>query len=518
MDTYAEIPYQSTPFAETHPAHLAPLARLFGHPAVDPGQCRVLELGCAAGGNLIPMAWQLPHSEFLGIELSAPQAAEGAARIQRLGLRNVEVRQGDLMALDDGLGQFDYIIAHGLYSWVPAAVREGILALCRRHLTPHGLAYISYNTLPGWRWRGQLREMLLYHCRDATGPRARLERAYQLLELLRINYQEGSGPEATYLRAEVERLLARHPSYLYHEYLETDNHPCLFRDFVSAARGHGLDYLTDIELASLFPSTLPEPVAAWVEGLDDPIEVWQYLDLFGQRTFRQSLLCHAEVPHERDVELERFAEFAVASDLRPPKKLDLKRARPTPFSGSDGVPRTIHHPLTQAALAELAQHYPACLSLGELYELASRRVTAAGNAGAAQEGFHLLHELFSLYAHQLITARLTPHAVGNQPGPRPQLLAPLLSDARAGLDHLVGLHHSTLTLDPFGSLLAAQLDGSLTRDELVATLCARMPELAATRALLTAEQLADPKRLARLVERNCDQLLALFARQGLLSA
>ena len=129
MDTYDELPYESTPFAWTHPENLAVLGFLYGMRTPDPKKCRVLELGCAGGGNLIPMAWYLPESCFLGIEVSATQVRDARNLIQHLGIDNVEIRQDDILQLEEDLGEFDFIIAHGVFSWVPTRVQEKILSI-----------------------------------------------------------------------------------------------------------------------------------------------------------------------------------------------------------------------------------------------------------------------------------------------------------------------------------------------------------------------------------------------------
>ncbi|MFU8839051.1 MAG: class I SAM-dependent methyltransferase, partial [Thiohalomonadaceae bacterium] len=128
MDSYDDIPYQSHAIPETHPQALAALARLSGIESANPQQCRVLELACASGGNLIPMAWQLPGSQFVGIDLSAMQIHEGQQRIAQTGLTNIQLQTGDILDYQPE-GFFDYIIAHGVYSWVPEAVRKAILQL-----------------------------------------------------------------------------------------------------------------------------------------------------------------------------------------------------------------------------------------------------------------------------------------------------------------------------------------------------------------------------------------------------
>jgi len=153
MDTlasYDELPYDSLPLPETQPDFLAAVARLHGFDAPDPARARILELGCAQGGNLIPLAWRWPQSECVGVELSRVQAERGTQFIQQLGISNVRIQHGDLAALPGDLGTFDYIIAHGVFSWVPPSVQQALLDVCRRHLSPHGVAYISFNVTAGW--------------------------------------------------------------------------------------------------------------------------------------------------------------------------------------------------------------------------------------------------------------------------------------------------------------------------------------------------------------------------------
>ncbi len=169
--SYDEFPYQSVPLRQTHPDHLATVASLFGFDAADVGRARVLEIGCGSGGNLIPLAASYPDSTFVGIDLSAVQIAHGAAEIEALGLLNIRLQAMDVMAFDEAQGAFDYIIAHGIYSWVPAPVQDRILALCASLLAANGIAFVSYNTLPGWRMLSTVREAMLYHTRDVEDSR-----------------------------------------------------------------------------------------------------------------------------------------------------------------------------------------------------------------------------------------------------------------------------------------------------------------------------------------------------------
>src|SRR5262249_36621475 len=98
--SYDEVPYHSFPFAEPHPARLAPVARLFGLDPPDPRRARVLELGSSSGGNLLPMAELYPDGKFLGIDLSERQIATGRQALEELAFSNIELRHASILDVD----------------------------------------------------------------------------------------------------------------------------------------------------------------------------------------------------------------------------------------------------------------------------------------------------------------------------------------------------------------------------------------------------------------------------------
>ena len=148
--TYDDVPYPDLCYAYTHPGRIAAIATLLGMQPTPVENCRVLELGCAGGGNLIPMAYGLPNSTFTGIDNSARQIEMAQQKATALGLDNITLQTMDIMEVAPDFGEFDYIIVHGIYAWVPPAVQDQLLAICQQNLAPQGVAYISYNTLPGW--------------------------------------------------------------------------------------------------------------------------------------------------------------------------------------------------------------------------------------------------------------------------------------------------------------------------------------------------------------------------------
>ncbi len=260
-NAYDALPYMSMAFPQTHPDRLAVIARLFGMTTAPLARCRVLELGCASGGNLIPMALDLPEASFLGIDLSGRQIADGKATIAKAGLSNVELRQMDIMDVDKSLGTFDYIIAHGVFSWVPTHVQEQMFRVCAQNLAPNGVAYVSYNTYPGWHMRGMIRDMMRYHVKSFPDATVRVQQARALLDFLAQSVPTENNAYGIVLKAELEMLRKQNDSYLAHEHLEDVNSPVYFHEFAERALARGLQFLGEAEFSTMLASNLPQQVS-----------------------------------------------------------------------------------------------------------------------------------------------------------------------------------------------------------------------------------------------------------------
>lgn len=516
LPSYDQIPYESFAIPETHPDFLATLGRLLGLAVADPERCRVLELGAATGGNLIPMAFHLPWSTFVGVELSAEQARRGQAMIDALGLTNVRLLHQDILDVDETQAPFDFILVHGVYSWVTEVVKEHILRLCGRLLSERGIAYLSYNILPGWRQRGMLRDMLLFHCRTATAPGERLILARALLERLHKGLENDRRPEAQTLRREVDYLRSARPSYLYHEYLEETNSPELFSDVMARASRHGLGFLAESKLHTMFASTLGPAAQRALDGLGDQIVQEQYMDFLRLRAFRQTLLVRAEARPSLEIDLERLDAFAFYADLQPLKRVQLNRIKPQDYAAPDGGLLHLEHPLTKALVGALAQIYPNAMPLDALLAEAGKLVNAAGGGRYAADRDACLAELFNLYVSQGVglTQRTTrwPNAVGAQPTATPLARAQAVS----GEGHVASVRHRSLGLDALSARVLSRLDGSRDRDALLADLIAAARDDPAVAAALGA--VADGGRVDRIAPERIDLLLGVFARAGLLTA
>jgi len=317
LNPYDEVAYPSLPISHTHPDRLATVGLHFGMRPAPVERCRVLELGCSSGANLLAMAIGLPESEFVGIDLAGKPIARGKARVEALGLKNLTLRQADLLEMAPDYGKFDYIIAHGLYTWVPAEVREQILAICKGSLQPQGIAYVSYDAFPGSHSRVMVREMILFHNRDFRDPQQQLQQALTLLKLLAHSRQDGE-PYTKTLLDEFERMSARSREGLYHDELSHDFQPFYFYQFMENAQRHGLQFLGETDFFEMHSGGLSPQAREVLDKISDDILLReQYLDFMCGRAFRKTLLCHDDVPLDRSGKSVSVRSFYVSTQARP---------------------------------------------------------------------------------------------------------------------------------------------------------------------------------------------------------
>ena len=362
-DTYADVPYPTAPIRCTHPEILSVVGALSGLRPAPADRCRVLEIGCGDGGNLLPMACGLPGSEFVGIEPSGPAVERARSVAEALGARNVVFEQKGVEELGDAPGAFDYIVTHGVFSWVEPGLQEKILEASRRLLRPDGLAYVSYNTYPGWHARGMIREMMLFHVRNEPTPTARVAGARELLVRLSdaVAATDKGGHSATDLAAfgsllRHERdLLSRYPdAYFYHEHLERMNLPLYFHEFVARAAKHGLAYVSEALYSSSQPVAYPAAVADVVKSLaKDPTDVQQVLDFASNRAFRQSVLCRDD--RRPSITPDAIRSFYVSSPVRSIGVVAQEETFAVPW----GWTYATSDPSLRAALTRIGDRWPA---------------------------------------------------------------------------------------------------------------------------------------------------------------
>lgn len=385
--SYDNLPYIFESHALTHPDRLATVGTLFGMTPVPIENCRVLELGCASGGNLLPMAYSLPQSQFTGIDLSQVQVEKGQEMTGYLKLKNVSLICKNLMDFDESLGQFDYIIAHGIFSWVPPEVQHKMLDICMRSLSPQGIAYISYNVLPGWNLRQDLRHFLLYHTRKEDQIQPRLRTAIDGLEF--IAKQAVSTPEKSYLGYLVETINSMKDwtdsesdlQYWYHEYLEEFNQPLHIHEVAEMAAQYHLQYMSEADDTMMYyPIDFAPEVNEFIHAhAHTLVEREQYLDYLNNRMFRRSLFCHEEVKLLEKPGTEQISRLYANFSLAPTEKsASLSDETPIHFKVKDGVEISSTDPLEKAILVYLHEQHPRFVPFEDLAQAVRSRLPERG--------------------------------------------------------------------------------------------------------------------------------------------
>jgi methyltransferase-like protein/ubiquinone/menaquinone biosynthesis C-methylase UbiE len=466
---YDSVLYPSYTHPQTHPNRLAVIGTLMGLKPASPTRCRLLEIGCGDASNLMPMAWTLPESEFVGVDLAAKPIAKGKEISEALGLRNIRLIQGDLNEINGDWGKFDYIIAHGLYSWVPKEVREHLLELCRMLLTPDGVALVSYNALPGGHMRNMLREMMLFHVRGFESPQERIEQARALIRFL-AEWQTPSDEYRAWIKAEFERALEHQPGYLYHDHLGEINEPCYFTQFIERAAAHGLQYLAEADYFEMSDHAFAAPVRQTLSQLaGNRIQREQYLDFLKCRRFRQTLLCHGEARLKVEPDPEHVTPFAVVCPAR--RTSDESGLQPgvtCAFQAPNGARCATDFALGKAALSVLGPLCPTGLSFDEtlarsLQLLKDNGVNCSEDVDARAQ---LAQFLLRVYSVGLVDFRATQPAVATRVSDKPVASALARWQIQRG-NTVTSLYHLAVQVeDEVGKNLLCWLDGTADRESL----------------------------------------------------
>ena len=529
-DAYDEIAYPDLSHATAHPDRMAVVARLFGMdpPRVD--SCYVLELGCAAGANLLPMASGFPESRFLGIDRSEQQIARGLGWRETLGLSNLSLEAMDLTDLDEDEGPFDYIIVHGVYSWVPPDVQRRILEICGTRLSPNGVAYVSYDTLPGGHLMRIVNDALLYGARAADSPAERTQAARRVLDVLRICLPRVAEPAWKMLAERIPYLVAPIPedaaaaeAFLLHGPLSEETHPIYLHQFIDAAADHGLQYLGDANVSSMVPSNYaPEVAQSLVAASGDRLELEQYLDFVRLRSFRTTLLCRREVPLEHHLSGEAVRSFLVASAARAHDDgTVLAEGTPATYMGRSGESFVTDLTLAKLAIAHLSRSWPRRVPFPELMQRTLDLRKALDGYEPADPGedeerlrLHLLRA-YACGGSIIEFNTVRPHHVEHV-SDRPAAVPAIRMQAQRAAG-ITNLWHEWIPLDDFSRHLLPALDG--TRDQ--RALCERLKGQVEAGALALEEDgspVQDNQRIQQILAHLLSDYLPQYAAAAILQA
>ena len=311
---YKELGYKSYPFPFTTPAYLEAYGTLVGLKPPTAKTARVLELGATYGGNIISQAAHNPEATFVGIELSQDQVEKGNKIIGDSKLDNVSLVQGDILNFDESMGTFDYIIAHGFYSWVNDEMKDKLLAIISNHLADNGIAYVSYNTYPGWHTMEEVRQLMLFANRghDESTHKEKVLRGKTVGSLVGaqiLNYDNLKERNSKFLGA-LRSVMQKDDYYVGHDHLEPHNDPCYLYQFNDHLKANNLAYVGDADLTLSMVRTYDESIADKLEQLapNSQADQEQYLDFMLDTTFRKSIICKASAAKDISYAVSNPAE------------------------------------------------------------------------------------------------------------------------------------------------------------------------------------------------------------------
>lgn len=469
-ELYEAIPYPNYTFSHTQPNHIAVVATILGLKPAPVNRCRYLELGCAQATNLIPLASLHPESEFVGIDLT-PQSIETAqADIARLNLKNIRVEVMDLLEVAPDFGKFDYIVAHGLYSWIPVAVRDKLLAICKANLSPQGVAYVSYNTYPGWHLFNIFRDIMRYHGRDETTLQGRINKARTTIQFL-IQAIPRNHPYGSFIGDYLKMNWVRDDALLIHDKLADINDPVYFHQFMDHAHQHGLQYLAEAQFSTVMPNKFPLAVQKKLHKMSqDVIEMEQYLDYLFNRSIRQTFLCHAEATIDRLLDPTRVMNFYSNSQAHTISKIvNLGNGVAETFESKTGVTVTLEHGISKAALMYLQQRWPQSFHFNELFAVARETVAPQDrHPNPEVDKFTLARSLLLTYTQgrtllDFLTERPT-NADTIEPYP---LVMPVTRWQATQGEYVSNLYHDRVQLSKTVRFLLPFLDGQHSQADLL---------------------------------------------------
>ena len=362
---YQSRAYPAMSHPSTDPAVTAVAAKLAGLDIPTPTCADILEIGCSSGHNLLPLAARWPDSRFTGIDFSKAAIEEAKKTARLAGLTNIKFIECDLRDYDPGDDSFDFIIAHGFYSWVQSEVRQTLLDFCAANLSHEGVAVISYNTLPGWSLRHSLVDLttLLAQRPAAEAIGRDPEQILAFLATAAGNHT----PYARHLTAVLHDMFAKGTEVLPFDDFSPINEACTFLEFASHAGRCGLQYLGEAELQDNFPPSLAPGAEEVLQPLAaDPLALQQAIDVLTNRTFRSSLLCRADAPVQTRITSATALHFSVHCPHR------LEGTRLIDRSGIELV--NFEHPVAIAFFSALDETSPQSVPMQEILEIMAERL------------------------------------------------------------------------------------------------------------------------------------------------
>jgi len=462
---YDNHPYPTKAQSQLHIDNLFAIATLQGFSPPAVGTASVLEIGCGDGMNLIPMACGLPAARFVGVDYAAGPIARAQAAAVRLGLGNIRFHHADVCDMASDFGEFDYIIAHGFYSWVPDAARNAMWAVAAGSLTERGLLFVSHNLLPGWRQTEMLRDFSMLAGRHSNNPPEARTHMWDAIARL-ASLRETKHP----LAIEAARTIAKGPETAFHDELNPHTRAFHFREVANAAANAGFRFVGDAK--PRFRGGLhhaPEMISLAKPANGEGSElIEEYQDVLSLRPFRQSIFTrNRQLPDQRPL-AERAAGLWVRGNLRLTDRSSSGMRIYRSIDGDDLV--ETDNPALEALTLRVLASAPDFVPFTTLTHDALSAIP--GDERESREEFWTLFELLLRFGAFYLGARpfTAPPAAELQESYLPRVRPLVRMEAAIGPAVTSRLHETVAVPDPLFRALLVMADGTRSVKQIAAAL------------------------------------------------
>lgn len=463
--SYDEVPYDATGFSYTTPVHFYSIGRLFGLKPADPAKARVLDLGCAFGTNIMGPASLYPEAKFVGVDLSKKQIEVGQKQIKDLGLKNIEIKAMSILDIDKSFGEFDYIICHGVFSWVPKEVQDKILQISKENLSENGVMQISYNTLPGWNIARTFREMMTFHAGLFTDTKDKIFQARSLLDFVKDSLEDSNSPYSDLLKIHADHIAECKDNYVLHEYLEQGNSEFYFSDFMSKASDHGLQYLADSILPSMYMDNLPPKASKKLSEISNIIRAEQYRDFVSNRRFRNTLLCKNSQEINRNLDLSSINDAFLYMHIvhqTPLEEVDFENFKePVDFVINNNTNCNVREP-AQAAIFYVLCDEKKFIKWNDLFSKAKKIYP---KLDVKKDAERLSADLLDLLFKGLLKIHFAGSRYTDKLSKKPKLHEFGRYQAMNNFGHCANCENDFIPIDDSRSFIFSQLDGKNTKSD-----------------------------------------------------
>jgi SAM-dependent methyltransferase len=494
--SYDQLPYPSYTFPNTFPDRLATMAALYGIETADPSSCRLLELGCGDGTNLLAMAYASPGAKFTGLDLSQFHIDKARRSAEWIDAKNVDFHQADIAEIDPkDLGGFDYIVAHGLFSWVPESVRSAILNIYSQCLAPNGVGYISYNVFPGAHIRKMVWDMMQFCADGEMNPSVKVQKAREIVTFV----ADSAGADTAYkalLQEEVTALATREDQGVFHDDLGTFNRPFYLHEFIEKLEHYGLRYFADADPEPPIERNLSQAALGTLDALSNGnrIKREQFIDFVRAQRFRRSLFCRTDLTVFEDIPVDAIDRLMITSGL---EQVNVASDGSSKFVGPDDQSIELNHPLTIAVLTYVKKEWPRAVPFATvLQELADPNVTEEDVAIARTQIMELFRvKLVDLHRFQAAFVREVSAK------PEASRFARLQMDLGGSVVTTMAGSNIEMNIQPL-RILISLLDGTRDRGDLINALAERVE-------VPVAEVEALRRELPQFIESNLQKMCEL---------